>query len=107
MLRLFPESDLELVDGHWEGDAPSLDTLHEQIRRQRILDSARSVLRSGADDSSIRIRLHKQVAHVGKVSFAEEDALLGFIELIISDVDPLPFIDLLAPETVDGEEVSL
>jgi len=107
VLRLFPEADLELEEGHFLGDAGSLDRFHEQIRRQRILDTTRSVLRKGINGNAIKFRLNKQVAYVGKASFIEAEAVLGAISVCIQDVDVLSFIDWLAPETVEGEEIVL
>lgn len=107
VLKLFPDCILELTDGSYEGEVLTLDRFHEQIRRQRILDTTRSILRKGVNGNAINFRLNKQVAYVGKVSFIETEAVLGAIQVCIQDVDVLSFIDNLAPETVEGEEIIL
>jgi predicted RNA binding protein with dsRBD fold (UPF0201 family) len=49
--------------------------------------------------------LNKQVATVGKVSFADRRPVLGAIDVVIEDDDISALIDRVAPMTVDGEEV--
>ncbi len=51
--------------------------------------------------------LNKQVATVGKVSFADRNPVLGAIEVFVEDDDLLGLIDRVAPITVDGEEVKI
>jgi predicted RNA binding protein with dsRBD fold (UPF0201 family) len=80
----------------------------EQIRRQRILDSARSVMlkgRRGEQRSSFN--LNKQAAYAGKISFVEEKTVLGTIRVTLEAEDITTFIESLAPQTVDGEEVRI
>lgn len=107
VLRLFPDAVLELQDGSLVGETDDLDTFHSQIRRQRILDTTRSILRKGTGGSSTTFRINKQVAYVGKVSFIEGEAVLGPITVSVDDDDIQSFIDWLAPETVEGEEIVL
>jgi predicted RNA binding protein with dsRBD fold (UPF0201 family) len=107
VLKLFPDCVLELTDGYLQGELPTLDRFHNQIRRQRILDTTRSILRKGINGNAITFKLNKQVAYVGKVSFIETETVLGAIQVCIQDVDVLSFIDNLAPETVEGEEIIL
>lgn len=49
--------------------------------------------------------LNKQVATVGKVSFADRRPVLGAIEVSVEDDGLEQLIDRVAPMTVDGEEV--
>lgn len=102
--RIFPGAELTEGDGEIYGPV-SLDNFSKMIRRQQILDTTRSVLFKGMRDNRTLMRLNKQVATVGKVSFAEPRSILGAIEVVIEDDNLEAFIDRLAPETVDGKEV--
>lgn len=105
ILSIFPDAGLELGDGRYTGTAPGLDRFSALIRKQRILDATRAVLLSNARGGSTRMSLNKQVATVGKVSFADRRPVLGAIEVRVEDDDLEALIDRVAPVTVDGEEV--
>jgi predicted RNA binding protein with dsRBD fold (UPF0201 family) len=98
IIRLFPDAVVE-------GDDPivarsaSVDAFGDALRRYRIRDAARAVMRRGKKGNSTSLLLNKQVAAIGKVSFAEENHPLGDIEVtIVSDnIDEL--IDSIAPNT--------
>jgi len=88
--------------------ARSLDKLYYALRRQRILDAARTHLRQGVVGDSIVFHLHKQAAYVGAVSFCtvpEKESPLGSIMFMIRTDSPKQFIDWLTPRTVDGKPV--
>ena len=102
---IFPDAELELVDRGYEGTAPSLDGFGRLIRRQKILDASRSILLKNMHGSTTRMSLNKQVATVGKVSFADRNPVLGAIDVTVEDDDLEALIDRVAPMTVDGEEV--
>ena len=104
VLSIFPDAELSLEDGMLSG-AASLDRFHRLIRNQRILDATRSVLIRNMRGNATWMNLNKQVATVGKVSFADRNPVLGAIEVMIRDDDIQALIDRLAPVTVDGEEV--
>lgn len=107
IMSLFPDAVLEEDDGGFRGTAPGLDRFSQLIRKQKILDAARAVLITGVRGNRTRIMLNKQVATVGKVSFADKRPVLGAIEVFIEDDDLLALIDRVAPITVDGEEVKV
>jgi len=98
IIRLFPDADVD-------GDDPivarsaSVDAFGDALRRYRIRDAARAVMRRGRKGNSTSFILNKQVFAVGKVSFSEENHPLGDIEVaIVSDnIDEL--IDTIAPNT--------
>lgn len=98
ILNLFPDAD-------FSGEDPivavshSLEVFGEALRRQKIRDAARRVLRRGIRDQMTAFRLNKQVATVGKVSFAEEEHPLGDIEVEIASEDIERTIDSIAPST--------
>ena len=102
---IFPDAELELREGGYEGTAPSLDGFGRLIRRQKILDASRAVLLKNMHGNRTHMSINKQVATVGKVSFADRSPVLGAIEVRIEDDDLEALIDRVAPMTVDGEEV--
>ena len=105
IVSLFPDAVLEEDDRGFKGTAPGLDRFSQLIRKQKILDATRATLITGVRGNRTRIMLNKQVATVGKVSFADKRPVLGAIEVFIEDDDLLALIDRVAPITVDGEEV--
>ncbi len=104
VLSIFPDAELVLNDGRLEGKA-TLDRFSKAIRRQKILDATRAVMIMNSRGNTTRLSLNKQVATVGKVSFADKRPVLGAIEVTIEDDDLMALIDRVAPITVDGEEV--
>ena len=102
---VFPDANLELGENGYEGTASSLDGFGRLIRRQKILDASRSILLKNMHGNRTHMSLNKQVATVGKVSFADRNPVLGAIEVIVEDDDIELLIDRVAPMTVDGEEV--
>lgn len=105
VMSIFPDATMELGEGAYGGTAPGLDHFSKQIRRQRILDATRAVMISNMRGNRTRLMLNKQVATVGKISFADRNPVLGAIEVTIEDEDLQALIDRVAPITVDGEEV--
>ncbi|MDO5862041.1 MAG: RNA-binding domain-containing protein [Thermoplasmata archaeon] len=105
VLAIFPDAEIELSGGRYTGTAPGLGKFSQLIRRDRILDATRAVLVVNTKGNATRMALNKQVATVGKVSFAERRPVLGAIEVTIEDDDINALIDRVAPITVDGEEV--
>jgi uncharacterized protein len=102
--RIFPGMELEESKLGLKGEG-SLDNFSKLIRRQEILDSTRNMLFKGIRGNKTTIHLNKQVATVGKVSFAEPRAILGSLDIVIEDDDLEAVIDRIAPGTVDGREV--
>lgn len=107
VLKVFPDAVLEESDEGIRGTSSNLDRFSKQIRKQKILDTTRSVLIHGKRGDRTRFFLNKQVAFVGKISFCEERTILGTIKAVITDDDIDGLIDRVAPVTVDGEEVIL
>ena len=104
ILSIFPDADLSMNDGLYEGSA-SLDRFSKLIRKQKILDATRAVLITNVRGNTTTMMINKQVATVGKVSFADRRPVLGALEVFIEDDDIIGLIDRVAPVTVDGEEV--
>ena len=107
VLKVFPDAVLEESEEGFKGTSNNLDRFSKQIRKQKILDTTRSVLIHGKRGDRTRFFLNKQVAFVGKISFCEERTILGTIKVVIIDDDIDGLIDRVAPVTVDGEEVIL
>lgn len=98
IIRLFPDADVD-------GDDPivarsaSVDAFGDALRRYRIRDAARAVMRRGRKENSTSFKLNKQVFAVGKVSFSEENHPLGDIEVTIVSENIDELIDSIAPNT--------
>ena len=105
VLNLFPDGISERLEREIVVRATSLDRFKQLIRNHRILDSTRKVMLRGAEAGSTSFSLNKQVAFVGKISFLEEQAPLGGIEVTIEDDDITALVDQVAPVTVNGEEI--
>ncbi|NLX46940.1 MAG: hypothetical protein GXY70_02020 [Euryarchaeota archaeon] len=103
LLNIFPEAGLTEEGGRMSARSEDLDRFKEIIRNHRILDSTRAVMLRGLSDNSITFHLNKQAAFVGKVSFAEGNAPLGHIEVLIKGEELEALIDDVAPRTIDGE----
>lgn len=103
LLNIFPDAELREEDGKVTAIAGGLARFKELIRNHRILDSTRAVLLRGMTDDRITFHLNKQAAFVGKISFAEGNAPLGHIEVVIKGNELEALIDDVAPRTVDGE----
>jgi len=85
----------------------SLLRLHDLLRRERILDAARSHLLRGLGDGVLVFRLNKQVAYVGHLSFVDDDveSPLGPIVFIVESGRVREIVDWLAPPTRLGRPV--
>ena len=106
LLNRVPTGEFELTEKEMKGPA-DLDRFSALIRRQKILDTARSQMQRGTRGSSTKtvFSLNKQVATVGKVSFVDYRTVLGTISVCVEDPDIEALIDRVAPMTVNGEEV--
>jgi len=94
------EKGMKVLKG--KGGLEGLRVLHAHLRRQKILDTARSVLISGCGSGTLTFSLHKQAATAGKVSFAVENELYGSIDVLVVCKEPERLVDWLAPPTEDG-----
>lgn len=104
ILKIFPDAELEQDEKCFRGTA-TLDRFSKLIRSQKILDATRSVLIRNVRGNRTRMDINKQVATVGKVSFADKHPVLGAIEVTVEDEDIHALIDRVSPVTVDGVEV--
>lgn len=110
--NIFPGTRLTMIkkEGYvdrLEGSANNLDHIHDLLRKQRILDTARNFMYNGlsAQDKEITFQLSKQAAYMGYVNFLDHDVALGGIYVTIADNEPKHVIDWLAPMTREGKPV--
>ncbi len=111
--KLFPDVELKLeqrpgFEDRLVGSATGssgLKKLHELLRKQKILDTARTIFLKSREGSAIELRLNKQIAYVGKINFAEDEIALGPIYVTVEAEDLDRLIDWLAPVTEDGRPV--
>jgi len=100
VLNVFPDARFRREDDVVEAEASSVERLREQIRNQKIRDTARTVLLRGRATNTIRFGLNKQAAYIGAVSFAAEATPLGDIEVLIETDDVDRLIDDIAESTL-------
>lgn len=106
--RIFPTLQLNRAGNYLIGessDIRALDRLHQLLRLQAILDSARKIMRAGKRNNFMRFMLNKQVATVSKVSFTDDESPLGQIVVTIEASDIERLIDYLAPRTREGKPI--
>lgn len=96
--NLFPDAEIQ-GDVEIVAVSTSLETFSELLKRHKIRDAARTVMRRGLRGCTTHFRLNKQVAAVGKVSFSEERHALGDIDVTIKADDIESTIDSIAPDT--------
>lgn len=105
ILNLFPGSEVSLAGDTLVARTASLERFMTMIRNQRILDSARQLMREGVRGNCTVFLLNKQAAFVNRISAAEGRHALGHIEVTVEAGDIEGLIDEVAPRTVNGEEV--
>jgi predicted RNA binding protein with dsRBD fold (UPF0201 family) len=91
-----------------EGDLESLRLLHQRLREERILDTARHILLTGVQGNVTRFQLNKQVAFAGKVNFPAGEESLGsvYVEIYAGNKEDLmKVMNWLAPQTIEGKPV--
>lgn len=111
VLNIFQPEELKVVEsGGYKmivaraNSLKSLTKLHELLRRERILDSARKMLSRNADKNTLSFMLNKQAAFNGRVSFvtSESESPLGPIYVYVEHSNIREVIDWLAPKTEKG-----
>lgn len=106
--KIFPTLELRQEGSFLVGEATevsALSRLHQLLRLQAILDSARAVMRAGMEGNHISFMLNKQAAFVGRVSFTGEESPLGPIAVFLEARDIERLIDYLAPRTREGKPI--
>lgn len=105
VMHIFPGLTMDIREDRIEGygGIEALRTFHRLLREQRILDTARSVMQSGALADTVMFRLSKQGAYAGKISFPPDEEPLGSIHVRLLGDERL--IDWLAPKTSGGRPI--
>lgn len=87
-----------------ENSIETLRKMYEIVRRQRILDTARSIFLKNLRGVVIEIKLNKQAAYQGIISFVESnsESPLGPILVTISSRNINAIIDWITPKTSHG-----
>ncbi len=97
--KVFPDLQVESMEGRVVGTTETLERLRERIRTQRIRDTARRQLLAGRRGDRTTVSLNKQAAFVGVVNFSAASALGDIVVEIESD-DLDATIDYVAESTV-------
>ncbi|MCS7140397.1 MAG: hypothetical protein N3F04_04810 [Candidatus Nezhaarchaeota archaeon] len=91
-----------------EAERPkALERLHQRIRQQQILDSARLMMLRWSSEDKVVFYLHKQAAFMNNITFClpSRESPLGPIKVEITGVDAKSVIDWLAPPTSKGKPI--
>ncbi len=105
--NLFPDADVTIEGENLKAKAWDLRKFRDLLRRQRILDTARTELLKGKSDNETTVFLNKQTAYVGKVNFTDENAILSPIRVTFK-LYGIPFgkfLDYVAPQTKAGKPI--
>ncbi len=105
VLNIFPDAEIQFTENEISAEAHSMEHFSKLIRKQKILDATRRILKKGKRGNVTRFFLNKQIAFAGRVSFCEEETVLGTIKVVVKDEEMEALIENVSPETVDGEEV--
>ena len=106
--NLFPGADPAMRHGEMAGEVHELSHFAEQLHRQAILDTARTVFFDNRRGDAFAFDLKKQAAYEGRVNFAVgEPAELGdlHVRVRVTEPDAEAYIDHVAPRTEDGVPV--
>ena len=106
--KIFPTLELTQAGDLLYGESTRVEVLarlHQLLRLQAILDSARKTMLRGRRDNVVRFMLNKQAAFVSRVSFTDGESPLGPIVVTLEAPDIERLIDYLAPRTRDGKPI--
>ncbi len=105
--NIFPDAEIKVEDGKLVGKAKNLERFRELLRRQKILDTARSEMLKSRKGNEVTVYLNKQTATVSKINFCDSDAVLSPLRVTfrLNNISFQLFLDYLAPETKDGRPV--
>ena len=106
--KIFPTLELSQTENSLVGESTRVEELarlHQLLRQQAILDSARAAMRRGRQAEAVQFMLNKQAAFVGRVSFTAGESPLGPIVVTLEAPDIERLIDYLAPRTREGKPI--
>ena len=93
--NLFPDAQIDIHNMKIIAHSTTLDRFQELLKRQRIRDSARSLLLKNCGKNTIVFKLNKQLAYMNKINFAVVGHPLGEITVSITCGNPQDIIDHL------------
>ena len=105
--NLFPDVEVKIENGKLYAKTTDLNKLRKLLRRQKILDTARTELIRGKQNNEVVVYLNKQTAIVSRINFCEEDAILSPLKVTfrLYNVPFSRFLDYIAPQTKDGKPI--
>ncbi|RLI77666.1 hypothetical protein DRP05_09470 [Archaeoglobales archaeon] len=105
--NLFPKAKIKIENGKLYAKTTDLNKFRELLRRQRILDTARTELIKGKQNDEIIVYLNKQTATISRINFCEENAILSPLKVTFKlyNVPFGRFLDYLTPQTKDGKPI--
>lgn len=105
--NIFPDAEISISNDKVMARAKSLERFRELLRKQRILDTARTEILRGKKGSEVVVYLNKQTATVSRINFCDADAILSPLRVTfrLNNVSFQRFLDYIAPETKDGRPV--
>lgn len=105
--NLFPNAEIKIENGKLYAKTTDLSKFRELLRRQRILDTARTELVKGKLNNEIIVYLNKQTATVSRINFCEENVILSPLKVTfrLYNVPFGRFLDYIAPQTKDGRPI--
>lgn len=105
--NLFPDAEIKIENGKLYARTTDLNKFRELLRRQKILDTARTELVKGKQNGEVIVYLNKQTATISRVNFCEEDAILSPLKITFRLYNVLfgRFLDYVAPQTKDGKPI--
>ena len=93
--NLFPDAQIDIQDTKLVAHSNTLERFRELLKRQKIRDSARSLLLKECKEHILVFKLNKQFAYTNKINFAVVDHPLGEITVQITSDNPPDLIDHL------------
>lgn len=105
--NVFPDADVKIEGDILRAKAWDLRKFRDLLRRQRILDTARTEILKGKSDNETTVYINKQIAYIGKVNFTDENAILSPIRVTFK-LYGIPFgkfLDYIAPQTKAGKPI--
>ena len=101
--NLFPDAQINIQNMKLMAHSNTLDGFRELLKRQRIRDSARSLLLKNCRGNTLVFKLNKQLAYMNKINFAVVDHPLGEITVRITCDNPHDIIDNLTSKSKQGD----
>ena len=102
--NLFPNAEIKIENGKLFAKTTDLSRFRELLRKQKILDTARTELVKGRQNGEIVVYLNKQTATVSRINFCDEKSILSPLKVTFKpyNIPFKKFLDYIAPQTKNG-----